>query len=59
MLARLGTRGRDIDYTHRPPIEQLSNLGIRKFEPDVFADPMAGATPSRAHCEWSKALKPD
>src|SRR5262245_1425390 len=31
MFAELGVRGRDIEYTHRPLVEQLSQLGIRKF----------------------------
>src|SRR5688572_4412767 len=39
MLAKLGARSRDIEYSHRPLAEQLSQLGIRKFELDVFADP--------------------
>src|SRR5919108_2859787 len=42
MLAQLGARARDIEYTHRPLAEQLSRLGIRKFELDVFADPDGG-----------------
>jgi hypothetical protein len=48
MLAALGPRARDIEYTHRPLVEQLSELGIRKFELDVFADPEGGrfATPA-------------
>ena len=48
MLAALGSRARDIEYTHRPLVEQLSQLGIRKFELDVFADPEGGrfATPA-------------
>ena len=48
MLAALGRAGRDIEYTHRPLTEQLSQLGIRQFELDVFADPEGGrfATPA-------------
>ncbi len=48
ILAILPDRGRDIEYTHRPLVEQLSHLGIRKFEIDVFADPEGGrfATPA-------------
>ena len=42
VLAWLGTRARDIEYTHRPLLEQLSQQGIRKFELDVFADPEGG-----------------
>ena len=41
VLAYLGERGRNIDYTHRPLVEQLEQ-GIRKFELDVFADPEGG-----------------
>jgi Phosphoinositide phospholipase C, Ca2+-dependent len=48
LLARLGARGRNVEYTHRPLAAQLSELGIRKFELDVFADPEGGrfATPA-------------
>ena len=48
LLDTLGSRGRDIEYTHRSLHEQLSELGIRKFELDVFADPEGGrfATPA-------------
>jgi hypothetical protein len=42
VLAWLGPRARDIEYTHRPLLEQLSQQGIRKFELDVFADPEGG-----------------
>jgi hypothetical protein len=42
MLAALGPRARDIEYSHRPLTEQLSALGVRKFELDVFADPEGG-----------------
>jgi hypothetical protein len=42
MLAALGERARNIEYTHRPLVEQLSRLGVRKFELDVFADPEGG-----------------
>jgi hypothetical protein len=48
MMAALGPRARDIEYSHRPIGVQLSELGIRKFELDVFADPEGGrfATPA-------------
>jgi hypothetical protein len=48
VLETLGTRARDIEYTHRPLLEQLTTLGIRKVELDVFADPEGGrfATPA-------------
>jgi len=41
-------RAESIDYTHPPLAEQLSNLGIRQVELDVYADPKGGlfATPS-------------
>jgi hypothetical protein len=42
ILAALGERARDIEYTHKPLVEQLSRQGIRKFELDVFADPEGG-----------------
>lgn len=47
ILAAIGAEGRDLEYTHRPLVEQLSELGIRQFELDVFADPEGGryATP--------------
>jgi hypothetical protein len=47
LLSRLGDRGRNADYTHRPLREQL-DMGIRQFELDVFADPDGGryATPA-------------
>lgn len=42
ILAVLGERARNIEYTHEPLVEQLSRQGIRKFELDVFADPEGG-----------------
>lgn len=42
LLARLGERGRDLEYSHRPLLEQLGALGIRQLEIDVFADPEGG-----------------
>jgi hypothetical protein len=56
LLAVLGTRGRDIDYTHRPLAEQLSRLGIRKFELDVFADPDGGRFADPAAFRMAKGL---
>ena len=38
----------DLDYTHRPLIEQLERFGIRQFEIDVFADPEGGLYADRA-----------
>lgn len=34
--------GRNLEYTHRPLSEQLTDLGIRQIELDVFADPEGG-----------------
>ena len=42
ILAVLGENARNIEYTHKPLVEQLSRQGIRKFELDVFADPEGG-----------------
>lgn len=33
---------RGLEYAHRPLTEQLENLGIRKFELDIFADTSGG-----------------
>jgi hypothetical protein len=33
---------RDLDYSHRPLREQLSQLGIRQLELDCYADPEGG-----------------
>lgn len=35
-------RAEGLDYSHRPLREQLSRLGIREIELDVFADPKGG-----------------
>jgi hypothetical protein len=35
-------RAESLDYTHRPLSEQLTELGIRQLELDVFADPKGG-----------------
>ena len=58
MLAALGARARDIEYTHRPLVEQLSQLGIRKFELDVFADPEGGRFATPAAFRMVKGLDP-
>jgi hypothetical protein len=42
IMAEIGERARDIEYTHKPLAEQLSRQGIRKFELDVFTDPEGG-----------------
>jgi hypothetical protein len=41
-------RRQGLEYTHRTLTEQLSELGVRQFEIDVFADPEGGryASPS-------------
>ena len=43
MLTALGPRAKELNYTHKPLAEQLSTLGVRQFELDVFADPAGGA----------------
>jgi hypothetical protein len=58
MLTRLGERGRNIDYTHRPLTEQLSRLGIRQFELDVFADPDGGRYAKPAALRMIPGLAP-
>src|SRR5688572_27869758 len=58
MLAALGSRARDIEYTHRPLVEQLSQLGIRKFKLDVFADPEGGRCATPAAFRMVKGLDP-
>lgn len=42
VLAALGDRGTGLRYTHQPLTRQLSALGIRKLEIDVYADPEGG-----------------
>ena len=58
LLAALGDRARNIEYTHRPLTEQLSELGIRKFELDVFADPEGGRYAAPAAFRMVKDLGP-
>jgi calcium-dependent phosphoinositide phospholipase C len=58
MLAALGERGRNVDYTHRPLTEQLTQLGIRKFELDVFADPEGGRFARPAAFRMVEGLDP-
>jgi hypothetical protein len=48
VLAALGPRGPALDYTHRPLTQQLSQLGVRQFEIDVYADPQGGRYASPA-----------
>jgi hypothetical protein len=57
MLAALGERSRNIDYTHRPLVEQL-DMGIRKIELDVFADPQGGRYARPAAFRMVKGLDP-
>jgi hypothetical protein len=43
LIARSNPRAaRDLDYTHRPLNEQLSQLGVRQIELDCYADPDGG-----------------
>ena len=58
MQEALGDRARNIDYTHRPLGEQLSSLGIRQFELDVFADPKGGHYASPAAFRMVPGLEP-
>jgi hypothetical protein len=58
LLEALGDRGRNIDYTHRPLNEQLSELGIRQFELDVFADPDGGRYAQPAGLRLAPGLTP-
>src|SRR5687768_228935 len=58
ILARLGERARNIEYSHRPIAEQLTRLGIRKFELDVFADPEGGRYAAPAALRLVKGLDP-
>ena len=58
MLAALGVRGRDLEYTHRPLPDQLSRLGIRQIELDVFADPEGGHYARPATLARIKGLEP-
>ena len=58
MLSKLGERARDIEYTHRTLTEQLSRLGIRQFELDVFADPEGGRFATPAALRMVAGLEP-
>jgi len=58
LLLALGANARDIEYSHRPLAEQLSRLGIRKFELDVFADPDGGRYASPAGLRMLPGLAP-
>jgi hypothetical protein len=58
LLAVLGARARDIEYSHRPLTEQLAVLGVRKFELDVFADPEGGRFAEPAAFRMVKGLAP-
>ncbi len=54
----LGARGRDLDYTHKPLAVQLTELGVRQFELDVFADPTGGRFAQPAAPRIVKGLEP-
>lgn len=58
VLASLGTRGRNLEYTHKPLADQLSQLGIRQFELDVYADPEGGRFARPAALRLFKGLDP-
>jgi hypothetical protein len=57
LLAALGDRGRNADYTHRPLREQLA-MGVRQFELDVLADPEGGRYASPAAQRLAAGLQP-
>jgi hypothetical protein len=48
VLALFGTRADGYAYTHRSLTHQLTTLGVRQFEIDVFADPDGGRYASPA-----------
>lgn len=58
VLTILGERGRNVDYSHRPLAEQLSQLNIRKLELDVFADPKGGRFAQPAAFRLVQGLEP-
>jgi hypothetical protein len=58
LLAALGSRAPETEYTHKPLITQLSELGIRKLELDVFADPEGGRFATPAALRTLKGLDP-
>jgi pimeloyl-ACP methyl ester carboxylesterase len=57
MLAALGARARDLEYTHRPLAEQLA-MGIRQVELDVFFDPKGGHFATPAALRMVEGLEP-
>jgi hypothetical protein len=58
VLALLGPGARDVEYSHRPLEQQLSSLGVRKLEIDVFADPAGGRFARPAAFTLVKGLDP-
>jgi hypothetical protein len=58
VLARLGERATGLGYTHRSLTHQLSALGIRKLEIDVYADPEGGRYARPAALRLSPQLVP-
>jgi calcium-dependent phosphoinositide phospholipase C len=58
LLELIGPSARDVEYSHRPLDEQLSVLGIRKLELDVFADPDGGRFARPAALNLVKGLAP-
>lgn len=58
MLDALGARARNLEYTHKPLVEQLSQLGIRQVELDVFFDPACVAIRRSRDACCSSAHRP-
>ncbi len=58
MLEALGARARNLEYTHKPLVEQLSQLGVRQVELDVFFDPDGGRYARPAMLQTVKGLEP-
>ena len=58
VLTALGDKARNLEYSHRPLLEQLAELGIRQFELDVFADPAGGRFAAPAMLRTIKGLEP-
>jgi hypothetical protein len=58
LLHALGERLQTYEYIHRPLTEQLSRLGIRQFELDVFVDPDGGRYAEPAALRLVEGLEP-
>jgi hypothetical protein len=60
LIAATGPRHAEaIEYTHRPMAEQLSRLGIRQVELDVFNDPKGGLFAAPAARRMVRARQQD